>query len=100
MAIADENDPLQVAALVLISYPLHPPKKPDKLRTEHLPQLTSRTLCISGTRDEFGTPDELTQAFSVVPGDVQWQWIENARHELARKDELVADVAADWIRAL
>ena len=100
MAIADENDPLQVAALLLISYPLHPPKKPDKLRIEHLPQLTSRTLGISGTRDEFGTPDELTQAFSVVPGDVQWQWIENARHELARKDELVADVAADWIRAL
>jgi hypothetical protein len=31
---------------------------------------------------------------------VQWQWIENARHELARRDELVADVAADWIRAL
>ena len=100
MAIADENDPLLVAGLVLVSYPLHPPKKPDTLRIEHLPRLTSRTLCISGTRDEFGTPDELTSAFSVVPGDVQWQWVENARHELARRDDLVADVAANWIRTL
>jgi uncharacterized protein len=100
MAIADESDPLDVAGLILISYPLHPPKKPEKLRIEHLPQLTSRTLCISGTRDEFGTPDELTEAFEVVPGDVQWQWIDNARHELARRDDLVARIVADWIISL
>ena len=100
MAIADEDDPIDVAGLVLVSYPLHPPKKPETLRIEHLPRLTAHTLCISGTRDDFGTPDELTSAFTVVPGDVQWHWIENARHELARKDELVAQVAADWIRTL
>ena len=100
MAITDENDPLRVAGLVLVSYPLHPPKKPDKLRIEHLPRLTTHTVCISGTRDEFGTPDELTSAFSVAPGDVQWRWIENARHELARRDDLVAEVAAEWITAL
>ena len=100
MAIADEHDPLDVAGLVLVSYPLHPPKKPETLRIEHLPRLTSRTLCVSGTRDDFGTPDELTSAFAVVPGDVQWHWIENARHELARKDEIVAEVCADWIRTL
>lgn len=100
MAITDENDPLHVAGLVLVSYPLHPPKKPDKLRIEHLPRLTTQTVCISGTRDEFGTPDELTSSFSVVPGDVQWRWIENARHELARRDDLIAEVAAEWITAL
>lgn len=100
MAIADDNDALEVAGLVLVSYPLHPPKKPDMLRIEHLPQLNVQTLCISGTRDEFGTPEELTQAFTVVPASVQWQWIENARHELARKDEVVADIAAQWITAL
>jgi predicted alpha/beta-hydrolase family hydrolase len=100
MAITDEEDPLDVAGLVLVSYPLHPPKKPETLRIEHLPRLTTRTLCISGTRDEFGTPDELTASFTVVPGDVQWHWIENARHELARKDEVVAEVCADWIRTL
>lgn len=100
MAITDENDPLDVAGLVLVSYPLHPPKRPEKLRTEHLPRLATQTLCISGTRDEFGTPDELTAAFSVVKGAVQWQWIENARHELARKDDVVAQLTADWIKAL
>ncbi len=100
MAIADENDPLDVAGLVLISYPLHPPKKPDTLRIEHLPKLKVQTLCVSGTRDDFGTPEELTDAFRVVPADVQWQWIENARHELARKDEVVADLAAQWITNL
>ena len=100
MAIADDSDPLEVAGLVLVSYPLHPPKKPDKLRIEHLPNVQVRTLCISGTRDDFGTPEELTTAFAVVPAEVQWQWIENARHELARKDEVVAEIAAHWISAL
>jgi predicted alpha/beta-hydrolase family hydrolase len=100
MAVSDENDPLTVAGLVLVSYPLHPPKKPDKLRIEHLPQLTTRTLCISGTRDDFGTPEELEKAFAVVPADVQWTWLENARHELARKDDEVAAIVAEWVTAL
>jgi predicted alpha/beta-hydrolase family hydrolase len=100
MAVADETDPLDVAGLVLVSYPLHPPKKPDNLRIEHLPQLRTQTLCISGTRDDFGSPDELTTAFTVVPAVVQWQWVENARHELARKDDVVAELAAQWITSL
>jgi predicted alpha/beta-hydrolase family hydrolase len=100
MAVADEVDPLEVAGLVLVSYPLHPPKKPDNLRIQHLPQLRTQTLCISGTRDDFGTPEELTSAFTVSPANVQWQWIENARHELARKDEVVAAIAAQWISSL
>ena len=100
MAVADEVDPLEVAGLILVSYPLHPPKKPDNLRIQHLPQLRTQTLCISGTRDDFGTPEELTRAFTVSPAKVQWQWIENARHELARKDEVVATIAAEWISSL
>lgn len=100
MAVADEVDPLEVAGLILVSYPLHPPKKPDNLRIQHLPQLRTQTLCISGTRDDFGTPEELTSAFTVSPAKVQWQWIENARHELARKDEVVATIAAEWISSL
>ena len=100
IAVADKSDPLDVAGLVLVSYPLHPPKKPDKLRIEHLPQLRTQTLCISGTRDDFGTPEELAAAFAVVPTNVQWQWVENARHELARKDEVVAELAAQWITSL
>ena len=100
MAVADNNDPLEVAALVLVSYPLHPPKKPNNLRIEHLPNIRVRTLCVSGTKDDFGTPDELTTSFAVVPADVTWNWIENARHELARKDEVVAEAVATWVTSL
>jgi uncharacterized protein len=97
MAVADADDPLDVAGVVLISYPLHPPKKPENLRTEHLPHLTTPVLCISGTKDNFGTPGELMEAFAIVPGQVQWMWIENGRHELARKDREVADAVKNWV---
>ena len=100
MAVADVDDPLVVAGLVLVSYPLHPPKKPDVLRTAHLPGVHVPTLCVSGTKDEFGSPEELQREFAVVPGPVEWRWIENARHELARKDLEVAAIAADWVAAL
>jgi len=100
MAIADEADPLVVAGLVLVSYPLHPPKKPDTLRIEHLPRVTVPTLCLSGTKDNFGTPQELEDAFSVVPGEVTWSWVENGRHELAKSDADVAQRIATWVTAL
>jgi predicted alpha/beta-hydrolase family hydrolase len=97
MAVADDNDTLHVAGLVLVSYPLHPPKKPQALRIEHLPQINVPTLCVSGTKDDFGTPDELRGAFEVVPARVTWSWMENSRHELARKDAEVAGVVREWI---
>lgn len=100
MAIADDDDSLDVAGLILVSYPLHPPKKPDALRVEHLPRITVPTLCVSGTKDDFGTPEELIDAFASVPTEVTWEWIENGRHELARKDDVVARVSADWVSQL
>ena len=100
MAVADEEDPLLVAGLVLVSYPLHPPKKPDALRVEHLPRVTVPTLCVSGTKDNFGTPQELEDAFAVVPGAVTWSFIDNGRHELAKADADVAQRIAAWVTAL
>jgi predicted alpha/beta-hydrolase family hydrolase len=97
MAVADTENPLDVAGVVLISYPLHPPKKPQNLRIEHLPHVNVPTLCVSGTKDTFGTPEELETAFAVVPGDVTWQWVQNGRHELARADIDVAQRIASWI---
>jgi predicted alpha/beta-hydrolase family hydrolase len=97
MAIADQDDPLDVAGLVLVSYPLHPPKKPDQLRTEHLGRLDVPVLCISGTRDDFGSPDEMTEAFSVVPGTIDWRWVDKGRHELKGCDQEVARHVADWV---
>ena len=65
MVVGDAEDPLPARGLVLISYPLHPPGKPDSLRVEHLPRLTVPCLFIHGTRDPFATPDEL----AAVDGD-------------------------------
>ncbi|RPI26540.1 MAG: alpha/beta fold hydrolase [Acidobacteria bacterium] len=56
--------PLGLAGLVLLGYPLHPPGKPDQLRTGHLPQLKLPVLIFQGTRDVFGTPDELRPWFT------------------------------------
>ncbi len=85
------------AALVLISYPLHPPRKPDKLRTDHFGGITVPSLFISGTRDEFGSPDELEAATSSIPGPVTHRWIDGGRHDLAGRDEAVAEIVEEFV---
>ena len=100
MAVAGTDDPLEVAGLVLVSYPLHPPKKPENLRVAHLPDIHVPVLCISGTRDTFGTPEELQNAFGQVLSVVAWHWVDNARHELARADDEVAQVTTTWVKQL
>jgi predicted alpha/beta-hydrolase family hydrolase len=59
-------DGVKVDALALFAYPLHPPGKPQQLRTEHLPSIKARTLFVSGTRDAFASPEELRDAASLV----------------------------------
>ena len=100
MASSDIEDALLVAGVVCIGYPLHPPKKPEQLRTEHLPRLVAKALFISGTRDEFGTPEELTAAFALLPLPPAVQFIEGGRHELKGHDEHVATLLKDWLRTV
>ena len=100
MAITDTAQKLDVAALVCICYPLHPPKHPEKLRTEHLPRIKCQTLFISGTRDEFGTVGELKNATSAINAKVSHEFIDGARHDLKNKDDAVAELVANWIMAL
>src|SRR5262245_11370378 len=97
MAVADG---LPASALVLISYPLHPPGRPDTMRTEHLPRLTVPCLFVSGTRDPFGSPDELTAATATIPGPVTHEWIDGGRHELRGADQRIASTVAGWLRGL
>ncbi len=97
MAVAEG---LEAAALVLVAYPLHPPGRPDKLRVEHLPDITVPCLFVSGTRDPFGTPDELTTHTATVGGPVTHEWVEGARHELKGVDAQVAAIVADWLNSL
>ena len=78
MAIAEG---LPAAAVVLLSYPLHPPGKPERLRIEHFPELTVPTLFVNGDRDPFGTPDELAEHTPAIAGPVQVHWLEGQRHD-------------------
>ncbi len=100
MAIADTGNALEVAGLVCVCYPLHPPKQPEKLRSEHLPGILAPTLFISGTRDEFGTVEELENATATITSAVTHEWIQDARHELKNRDDEVAELVAHWIMAL
>ena len=100
MAASDEVDPLKVLGVACIGYPLHPPKKPDQLRTAHFGNLQSPLLFISGTRDEFGTPEELTTAWKLLPNNPTVQMIEKGRHELRGADAQVADLVAQWLQNL
>lgn len=88
---------IAVAGLVLISYPLHPPGKPERLRVEHLPALSVPVLFISGTRDPFGTPAELREATQSIPGSVRHHWIEGGRHDLKGADDEIVATISDWL---
>ncbi|MFM8237201.1 MAG: alpha/beta family hydrolase [Actinomycetota bacterium] len=64
----------------LLGYPLHPPGKPDRLRVEHFGALTAPVLFAQGTRDSFGSPDELRAAAAAIPGRVTFHWVDSGDH--------------------
>lgn len=97
MAVAEG---LPAAGLVLLSYPLHPPGRPDRLRIEHLPALDVPCLFVSGTRDPFGSPDELEREVAAIPGPVTIHWLEGGRHDVKGRDDEIAEVVAGWISGL
>jgi predicted alpha/beta-hydrolase family hydrolase len=75
-------EPEIVEALLLLSYPLHPPDKPERLRTEHFPSLRTPALFVSGERDGFGTRVELEAALKMVPARTELMVVTAAGHEL------------------
>ena len=79
---ADEPD--LVTALLLFSYPLHPPGKPDRLRTEHFPRLHVPALFVQGTADPFGAIAELRAATPLIPAPTRILPIDGAGHDLRR----------------
>jgi uncharacterized protein len=84
-----------LAGLTLFSYPLHPPGKPERARTEHLPQITAPTVFTHGTADPFGSIEELTQAAALLGGTSEIVEITGARHDLASKTLDVPALAVD-----
>ena len=100
LAVGDAADPLPAKALVLICYPLHPPGKPDTLRVEHFARLHVPCLFVSGTRDAFGTPDELTSWTATIPGPVTHEWLDGKTHELRGADRKIAEIVAGFVKGL
>jgi hypothetical protein len=76
------SEPALADALLLLSYPLHPPKAPAQLRTAHFPDLRTPALFVHGARDGFATLDELTAALKLIPARTQLLPIEASGHEL------------------
>lgn len=95
-----ERPPAAVAGVVAISYPLHPPGKPERLRVEHLADLHVPCLFVHGTSDPFGTPDELERWTATIPGPVTRHWVEGKGHDLRGRDAEVAAVVRDWLATL
>ncbi len=91
---------LPAAGLVLLSYPLHPPGKPDNLRVEHLGSLDLPCLFVSGDRDPFGRPEEWPAHLESIPGEVTMVWLEGDGHDPKRNDDRLIAAVSEWIEAL
>ena len=99
MLCAEEPD--LVAGLLLLSYPLHPPRKPEQQRTQHLPDLRTPTLFVQGTRDPFGSIEEIQRAIKMIPAKTELLTVDGAGHDLgfkgqAKEGNLAATILAEF----
>ena len=79
------QDPTVADGILLLSYPLHPPRKPQQLRTAHFPKLHTSALFVHGTRDPFGSIPEMESALKLIPAKTKLVAIEGAGHEIVTK---------------
>ncbi len=93
MAVADEG--LSLDALTLFSYPVHPPGKPERARTEHLPRITVPTVFTHGTSDPFGSIGQLRAAAALIAAPTVIVEVTGARHDLGSKSLDVPKLAVD-----
>jgi predicted alpha/beta-hydrolase family hydrolase len=104
----DANIDADIAGLVFLGYPLHPPGQPEKLRDAHLPAIKTPMLFVQGARDAFGTPEELRPVIKRIKAPVELCAIEGADHSLkvpkkathsqAEIDTLVLDTIEAWVK--
>jgi len=86
---------------LLLAYPLHPPGRPERRRTEHLITLRTPTVFVHGTRDPFGLLDEMEEARGLMPGPTRLVTVRDAGHDLgARTATAFAASAVDELLAL
>jgi len=95
------EQPELVSGLLLLSYPLHPPRKPDQLRTQHLFNLRVPTLFVHGARDPFGSLAEIESALKLIPAKTKLFPVEGAGHDLgfkgkAKREDLPAAIRSEF----
>jgi predicted alpha/beta-hydrolase family hydrolase len=93
MLCAAEPDAVKselVSGLLLLSYPLHPPRKPEQLRIQHLHSLRAPSLFVHGTRDPFGSVEEMTKALQLIHAKTELMKVEGAGHDLGFKGKAQA----------
>ncbi len=89
---------LPAAGLILLSYPLHPAKKPQELRVEHFPKLDLPVLLVQGSSDPLGKEPEFAQYLPMIPGEVNQVWLERTGHDpVGKHDPTVVAAVADWL---
>lgn len=86
-----EEDCRLIPGLLLMSYPLHPPRKPAQMRTQHFPTLQTPALFVHGTRDPYATITELEQALKLIQGPTKLMVIEGSGHDLGFKGKMRAE---------
>jgi predicted alpha/beta-hydrolase family hydrolase len=94
------SEPEVAKALLLLSYPLHPPKQPENLRTQHLPSLQVPALFVHGTCDGFGTIAEMEAALQLIPARTELLAVDGAGHELLKKsnrEQLMEQVSSRFL---
>lgn len=79
------SDEALADGLLLLSYPLHPPSRPDQPRTQHLPKVAVPTLFVHGTNDPFGSVEEIESARKLIPARTELIAVQNAGHDLGFK---------------
>jgi len=97
MLCAEQQD--VAAGLLLLSYPLHPPRKPEQLRVQHLPRLQVAALFVHGTRDPFGSVEEMETALKMIPARTQLLVVDGAGHDLGFKGKSMREGLAGEVVA-
>ncbi|MGV9672121.1 MULTISPECIES: alpha/beta hydrolase family protein [unclassified Gordonia (in: high G+C Gram-positive bacteria)] len=98
MVIAEDGGGADL--LLLSSYPLHPPGKPERARTEHLPDISVPTVIVHGSTDPFATTDEITAAIALIGAPHRLVEIDKAGHDLKPDRKPTAPLAADAVADL
>ncbi len=91
---------LPAAGLILLSYPLHPPGRPERLRVDHFPQLRVPVLMISGVSDPFGSPAEFDEQVPTIPGPVTRLQLPGGHDPRPAADAAIAQAVREWLAGL